>query len=107
VKSVAGLYQHERLGASGQRLLLGMLLVTPLVMLAAGWRRWNYRNPRDLGMLAMPAYAWIGGLGGFVLREIDRASWPLSLIRLVMVILGGVGLYLLPYAETLRRPKTS
>jgi len=107
VKGVAGLYQHDRIGASGQRLLLAALLLIPIVVLAAGWRRWNYRNPRDLGMLLMPAYAWIGGLGGFVWREIDRSSWPLSLIRLVALVLGGVALYLLPYAATLRRPKTS
>lgn len=107
VKGAARLYQHELLGATGQRALLAVLLLAPLAYVAAGWRRWNYRNPRDLGLLLMPIYAWGGGVGAFFLTGIDRASWPMAAVRLVAVALAGVGLYLLPYAGTLRRRSTT
>ena len=107
VKGSARFYQHEELGASGQFALLGLLLVGPLVYVAIGWRRWNYRNPRDLGLLSMPAYAWVGGVGAFFLAGIDRAWWPAAAVQLVAVALIGAGLYLLPYAGTLRRRSTT
>jgi hypothetical protein len=107
VKGAARFYQHEMLGPSGQRALLALVLLAPLAYVAAGWRRWNYRNPRDLLMLLMPIYAWGGGVGSFFLTGIDRTSWPMAAARLVGVALGGVGLYLLPYAGTLRPRSTT
>ena len=103
VKGSARFYQHEFLGAAGQRALLGLLLAGPLAYVAINWRRWNYHNPRDLGLLPMPAYAWAGGVGAFFVTGIDRASWPVAAVRLVLAALVGVGLYVLPYTGTLRR----
>jgi hypothetical protein len=107
VIAVARVYQHDMLGVQGQRALFAAVLIGPLVYVAVGYRRWNYRNPRDLGLLLLPAFAWGGGVGSFLITGIDRASWPGAAVRLVMVALGGVGLYLLPYIQTLRRPSTS
>ena len=107
LKGVARFYQHEMLGATGQRALLALVLLAPVVYLAVGWRRWNYRNPRDLLLLLMPIYAWGGGVGSFLLTGIDRSSWPMAAVRLVLTSLGGIALYLLPYAQTLRRRSTA
>jgi hypothetical protein len=106
-KGTARFYQHEMLGAAGQRALLALVLLAPLMYLAAGWRRWNYWNPRDLGLLLMPIYAWGGGVGSFFLTGIDRTSWPRAAAVLVLVALGGIGLYLLPYAGSFRRRSTT
>jgi len=107
LKAAARLYQHEMLGATGQRAVLALVLIVPVAYVAAGWRRWNYRNPRDLLLLLMPIYAWGGGVVSFILTGIDRASWPMAAVRLVLVALGGMVLYLLPYARRLRRPSTT
>lgn len=107
LKGAARFYQHEMLGATGQSVLLAGLLLAPLVYVAVGWRRWNYRNPRDLGLLLMPIYAWGGGVGSFFLTGIDREWWPAAAVRLVLAALVGVGLYLLPYAGRLRRRSTT
>lgn len=107
VKAAARCYQHEMLGANGQRALFAAVLIGPLVYVALGWRRWNYGNARDLGLLLLPAFAWVGGVGAFLLTGIDRTSWPEAALRLVAVALGGAGLYLLPYVRTLTRRSSS
>lgn len=95
------LYHRLMTGLWSQRILLALLLFGPIALVALQARRLKFSHPTDWGMLAMPAFAYIGGLATFFLKGIDRDHWPGSAILLVVVALISATLFLLPYVKTI------
>ena len=95
------LYARLMTGLWSQRILLAVLILGPIALIALQSRRLKFSHPTDWGMLAMPAFAYIGGLATFFLKGIEREHWPGSAILLVVVALISASLFLLPYAKTI------
>jgi len=97
VLCTAWLYPFVLKSAGIQFAVMWTMFLLPLGCVVVLRKRLTFDNPRDRGLLALPALILVSETGTFFYKHVDGNHWPLSAVVILACALVSGVLLLLPY----------